>query len=269
MAAAAAFLLVSAGAATGYFQWGINTAPHIVDNNPASHTITATHEPGNNVGETPSPLDDPGAKDPGALSGENEPANTETQKPTDNPQQNPVKGDTTGNRDNPAGSSDNGTNGDGNIINAGELELMNTNIDRVVERTFVQMKVEDFKVVHSRALDYINGANAGYEVIASENTETGSQESLKIVVDNSRAEMLLENLSALGPVVVRDNTKNNITAEYNENVEQVSLLRDQFEATGDVHERQQLQVKITGIMAQLKTWDQEAKKKTIILLLEN
>ncbi len=250
MAAAATLLLVSAGAVTGYFQWGVNATPRLVaDLDPPSRIITTI--PGNNTATEPgvqpnNPVAQPGEDDPAKAGAQ--PSENNEPKPAD-----PV-------------IKDNNTD---EAIDIGEAELMNTGRDRVVERTLVRMKVDDFNEVHARTLEYINGAGAGYEVIASENIKTGSQDSLKIVVDNSRFETLLGNLSGLGQVVTTESSKTSIADEYNKNVEQVWSLKSQFEASSDTTERQQLQVKITGIMSQLKTWDQESKKKTIILLLEN
>jgi len=248
MAAAATLLLVSAGAATGYFQWGINAAPQVVNTDPPS--IIATN-PNNNTEVEPNQQ----PNDPEVQTGVDDPAKTGPQQGENNEQD-------------PADPGLEG-NSTGKAIDMGEAELMNTGKDRVVERTLVRMKVDDFDAVREQTLEYINEAEAGYEVIASEDVETGSQESLKIVVDNSRFETLLENLSGLGQVVTTESSKTSIADEYNKNVEQVRSLKNQFEASTDANEREQLQVKITGIMSQLKAWDQESKKKTIILLLEN
>ncbi|MCG8400957.1 MAG: zf-HC2 domain-containing protein [Firmicutes bacterium] len=266
LAAAAAFLLVATGSAAGYFQWGLNKATHIVEHQP---DIVAIQEPANN-GKEPGPPADPGNNVPGGVqpvdngtentgmqqSGNSQPKAT----PDDPPEQPSIE---------PSGDSDNITNSQRDIINPGELALMNTNMDRVLERTLLQLKVEDFDAAQTQALDYIYGSNARYEIIASEDTDTGNQESLKIVVDNSQAVMLLDNLTALGQVVTRDKTRSDITADYNKKVEQVSSLKGQLTASDNEQEREQLQVRITGIMAYLKAWDQEAKNKTIILLLEN
>lgn len=269
IAAAAAFLLVAAGSAAGYVQWVMTPANHVAENNPPGQEINVDPGPGDgHEVVNPGPQDDPGGKDPGAQPGEDDPGSTGPDHPGDN-NEDPGAGGTPGNGVDPSGGSGNGDNAAGDTINPGELALMKTDIDRVVERTFLKMKVEDFKAVHARALEYINAANARYEVITAENTGTGSQESLKIVVDNGLAGKLLENLKTLGQVVTTDSTRKDITAEYNAKVEQVSSLQARLEAAGDAQEREQLQVKIAGIMAQLKAWDKEAETKTIILWLEN
>lgn len=249
MAAAATLLLVSAGAVTGYFQWGLSTAPHVaVNNNPPSHIVTTN--PDNDIEADPG--QQPNA--PEVQPSEDDPAKTA-----------PQQGENNG--PNPADPALE-TNNTGEAIDFGEAELMNTGKDRVIESTLLQLKVDDFDAVRKQTLEYVNGVEAGYEIITSENIETGSQESLKIVVDNGRYETLMENLSGLGQVVKTDSTQNNVAGEYDKKVEQVWLLKNQFESCTDVNEKQQLEVKITGIMTQLKTWDQESQKKTIMLLLE-
>lgn len=265
IAAAAAFLLVAAGSAGAYLHWwGASPAGQVADNHSPPGLVIDR-----NSGQNNEPGSDSGVK-PGEQPGENEPESAGTGRPGDN-KENPgsVSGSPPGKGNGQPGNSGTGDSGSGERVDPQQYALLNTGTDRVIERTLLKIKVEDMEAAHRVALDYINGAGAQYEVLGAENTPAGSQETLKIVVDNSLAGKLLEDLKTLGQVVTTSTQKDDITARYNEKVEQYRSLAARVEVTEDREEREQLLVKMAGIEAQLKVWDREAKTKTIILWLES
>jgi len=265
VAAAAAFLLVAAGSAGVYLQWGANPVTHVVENPPA----IVDNNPGTDNSPT-SPSPDPensGGEDPGTETGTTGPEKNTPEQPgaseKDPGVQNPVEKDTEAPADDPSA---------GNVETppSDPVEYVwLSNEDRVVERTFLQVEVNDLDAAHELVVQYLNNTGAQYEVLGSESTATESRESIKVVVDKSQTGSLLKNLKTLGQVVSDDKQRSDITVKYNEKVEQYRSLEAQLAGTEDDTEREQLQVRMASIEAQLKAWDKEAHTDTIILWLES
>ncbi len=273
IAAAAAFLLLAAGAAGGYLQWGLNTLPRVAQNEKLPGIVTE-HNPAQNdpIAVAPDPQEGSGEKGPANEQNEQGvagPDNDGTQE-TDNTGSNGKKPDPAANSGNTkAGASGNPEVEPGANTAPAQYVWLNDNVDRVLERTFLRLAVDDFTAAHNQAVAYLNSTGAQYEILGSENTVSGNQESLKIVVDSKLSSALVKNLKTLGQVVTADSQRNDITGRYNENVEQYRSLEAQLASTESAAEREQLQVKMAGIEAQLKAWDKEARTDTIILWLES
>lgn len=269
IAAAAAFLLVAAGSAAGYVQWITQPATRVAEN-PSGQVVNIDPKSGNESKVTnPGPQDDPGNKDPGTQPGKDNTGNNSTGQTGDNNKDNPGPGSTPGKENNEPGAPAARTGNNSERINSEDYALLSIDTNRVVERTLFKVKVADLNAAHRQALAYINGAGAEYEVLGTESTANGGQETIKITVDNPLAGQLVENLKTLGQVGTTDSQKDDITARYNEKVEQYRSLEARVQAVDNPVEREQLQVKMAGIKAQLKAWDKEARTKTIILWLES
>ncbi|MTI83606.1 MAG: DUF4349 domain-containing protein [Firmicutes bacterium] len=260
-AAAAAFLLVAAGSAGAYLQWGGNAVTHVAHENPPA---IVTDNP--DISPSPAP-DNSGGEDPGTETGatgsEKDTPKQSGASEKDPGVQNPVEKDTEVPTDDPSA---------GNVeiqSDPAQYVWLNIDMDRVIERTFLRVAVNDFDAGHEQVVQYLNNMGAQFEVLGSESTATGSQETVKVVVESSRTDSLLKNLKTLGQVVTDDQQRNDITSRYNENVEQYRSLEAQLAGTEDDTEREQLQVKMASIQAQLKAWDKEAHTDTIILWLES
>lgn len=152
---------------------------------------------------------------------------------------------------------------------AEEYALLNTEQNRVIERTLVRVTVEDMAQAHNQALSLINNSGAQYEVIGSENTPGGGMTTLKVVVHNDRSVKLEGEFKTLGAVVATNRQQEDLNSRYNEQVEQYRSLEAQVQTAKTLAEKNQLAFRMAGIKNQLMIWAQEADSKTIILLLEN
>lgn len=259
IAAAAAFLLVAAGSAGAYFHWQDNS------------NYIATHDP--------SPpglvMNDPGQNDEQVNGsgdvGINEPV--DNQGNSGDSQTGSSSSKTPGTDGSTATTRDNGTPNAGNnkpkeTIRSEQYALLNSDKQRVVERSLVQVQVDDLDAAHNKALNIINSFGASYEILGSEVTATGAQESIKITVSSENSAQLLGNLEGLGQKLTGDRQKDDLTARYNDKVEQYMALHEQAEAAEGPAEKEQIRVKMKGIESQLKAWEREVQTHTIILWLK-
>ena len=146
--------------------------------------------------------------------------------------------------------------------------LLSTDKNRVTNSTLLQIKVQDLEVSRNLALQYINNSIAEYEILVTENTVAGSQETIKIVVNNNSSNKLQEELKSLGPILTSNTQQDNLNKKYNEKVTQYLTLQSQSKSAMTQEEAKQFQVKMAGIEAQLKALDKEAETDTIILWLK-
>ncbi len=268
LAVAATFLLMAAGSIGAYMQMGGNIAWHVanVDNTQPGNVSPKDPSPANDI-DTPDtlPVEPNDQSDSEGLDNQ-----SASNKQGDNgveqnaTQQEPAEGD-----NNTSGTAQTENNTLTPIDTPEQYALLSTEQDRVIDRTLVRIKVEDLNASHKQALYFINNSNAEYEVLGSESTPGGSQETLKVVVSNNLSGKLQGELKTLGQVLTADTQRDDLNNRYNEKVEQYRSLQSQAQATESVEEFKQLQVKIAGIEAQLKAWDREANTDTIILWLEN
>ncbi len=269
VAAAAAFLLVTAGSAGAYVQWGLNTAPRVAQNENLPGLVTE-HDPGQNDPGTSVP--DPGSR--GSKDSEKEPGKTDPGKDSREPAGNDQEpGTANSGGEKPGSEKDNSggikPSGTGNEKDPAQYVWLNAGSERVIERTFLRLSVNDFSAARRQAVEYLDNSGARYEILGTEITASGTQETLKIVVDSDMTDVLVGNLKNLGQVKNNESQRDEITARYKEYVEQYRTLESQLAATQDSIEREQLQVKMANIEAQLKAWDKEARTDTVILQLES
>jgi hypothetical protein len=276
VAVAATFLLVAVGSAGAYLNWGGNIVTRVADsdstpghviNTPAGQSgdLNIPNTGPQQSGEAGSPAEQPGSggteqgTDPG-------PAGNDAQS-TGDKHESPELTHSGNGPAQPAPTSAAGGGATGTAVDAGQYALLNIEKDRVVERTLLKINVGDLDAAHGQALALINETGAAYEVLGAENAPTGSRETLKITVSSSLSGKLMAGLKTLGQVVTADTQREDINARYNEKVEQYLSLKAQLQGASAV-EREQLQVKMAGIEAQLRSWDREADTDTIILWLE-
>lgn len=274
VAVAATFLLVAVGSAGAYMNWGGNIVTRVADNNPGQVSKPPVEQPGDiNIpntgpqqsGDAGSPVEQPGSggTEQGAAPGPAENDARGTGGNSESTQHTP-SGTGTAQPAAPDGAGDSAPDA---AVNAGQYALLNIEKDRVVERTLLKINVGDLDAAHGQALALINETGAAYEVLGTENAPTGSRETLKITVSSSLSGKLMAGLKTLGQVVTADTQREDINARYNEKVEQYLSLKAQLQGASAV-EREQLQVKMAGIEAQLRSWDREADTDTIILWLQ-
>ncbi|SFQ97840.1 zf-HC2 domain-containing protein [Desulfoscipio geothermicus] len=274
VAVAATFLLVAVGSAGAYMNWGGNIVTRVADNNPRQVIKPPVEQPGDiNIpntgpqqsGEAGSPVEQSGSggTEQGAAPGPDGNNARGTGGNSESTQHTPSGNGTA----QPAAPDGAGGSTPDAAVNAGQYALLNIEKDRVVERTLLKINVGDLDAAHGQALALINETGAAYEVLGTENAPTGSRETLKITVSSSLSGKLMAGLKTLGQVVTADTQREDINARYNEKVEQYLSLKAQLQGASAV-EREQLQVKMAGIEAQLRSWDREADTDTIILWLE-
>ncbi|WP_238492490.1 zf-HC2 domain-containing protein [Desulfotruncus alcoholivorax] len=278
-AAAAAFMIVALGSAGAYMYWDGNVAGQLLSNgktNPVrmiynkiqsniGQDVTANTPRDNVTGEHAGPAVQPG--DTNA-----DPGKAQHDASNNNHMNNNEPGAHQGEAQNSQATPDTESESVSKPAVKGadpqQYVLLSTDKNRVLDRTFLKVKVDDLQAAHRQALALINSSGASYEVFGSEYTPAGNQETLKIVTGNSISVSLLDNLKKLGQVLNSDTQRIDINARYKEKVEQYQSLSAQLENSGPV-EQEQLKIKMAGIEAQLKDWDQEANTDTIILWLDN
>lgn len=273
IAAAAAFMMLAAGSAAGYVQWFANPAHTLAGNDRPGQVSKLAPESNDVKAADPSAQQNTGPAKPGVKTSPGDPAGNNSDRPGDqeagNGKNSPGISTDPGRQDKQPAANAGRDDGKVNIMNAEDYALLNIDHHRYVERTLYKVKVSNLSAARGQAIAYIDGAGAQYEVLGSEGTAAGGQETIKVVVDNAMAGQLTGNLQTLGQTDAPSTQKDDITARYNEKVEQYQALAAQLQSAGSQAEKEQLQVKIAGIKAQLKAWDKEAKTRTIILWLES
>jgi len=268
LAVAATFLLMAAGSVGAYMQMGGNIAWHVAsgDNTQPGHVSPKYPSPANDI-DTPDTLpvepndqSDSEGSDKQPASGEQ--GDNAVELNTTQPE--PAVSD-----DNKSGTAQTENNTQIPIDTPEQYALLSTEQDRVIDSTLVRIKVEDLNAAHKQALSFINNSGAQYEVLGSESTSDGGQETLKVVINSKLSSKLQKELKTLGQVLTTDTQRDDLNSRYNEKVEQYRSLQAQAQATEIVEELKQLQVKMAGIEEQLRAWEREANTDTIILWLEN
>ncbi len=280
LAVAATFLLVAVGSISIYMQMSSSIIEQVANNNGGKHGQISNNDP--NAALNPSNIEIPEilSNEPNKLNNEesnnqsnpgeqvnNTPGNIVA--PNETEQESPGGGENSNDPPSNAAQTENDALPASKVTPAEHYALLNTDQDRVIERTFVRVKVENMTSAHKKALTFVNNSGAQYEVIGSDNALNDSQENLKIVVENNLSGELQEEFKTLGQVLTSDTQEDNINSRYNEKVEQYRSLESLAQAAETTEERNQLQVKMDRIKAQLIALDLEANTETIILWLEN
>ncbi|KAF1086033.1 hypothetical protein SPSYN_00771 [Sporotomaculum syntrophicum] len=286
LAVAATFLLMTVGSIGAYLQMGGNIAGHVANNDDGSTAQVSSKEQGsktlpNNGIAKPGilPAESNGEPDNEAAGNQSTPVRQGGNQATvgsSSPnavevEQEPAGGDVSGDSNKQPGNTVQQKGGTFLAANESpeQYALLNTAQDHVIARTLIRVKVEHLANAHNQALSFINNSGAQYEVLGSENTTDGGQVTLKAIVNHEGSGKLQDELKTLGQVVTADTQKDDLNSRYNEKVEQYRSLEAQMTAAQTLEERNQLEVKMAGILAQLKTWEQESNTATIILWLEN
>ncbi|AGL03806.1 zf-HC2 domain-containing protein [Desulfoscipio gibsoniae] len=268
LAVAATFLLVAAGSVGAYMQMGGNIAWHVArgDDTRSGHVNLKEPNPDNNVGKPGIIPVDSNNKIDREVS-DNLPPDGE--KVDNDVEPNNTQREPAGIADNTPSTAQTGNNTPAPIDTSEQYAFLNTEQNRVIDRTLVRVKVEDINAAHKQALSFVNSSGAQYEVLGSESAPGGGQETLKVVVNSNLSSQLQGEFKTLGQVVTTDTQRDDLNSRYNEKVEQYRSLQAQAQAAKIEEELKQLQVKMAGIEAQLRAWDREANTDTIILWLEN
>ena len=279
IALAATFMLVALGSAGAYLQWGNNIAGQLasgVKGNPVQAPYTNIHSSGQNL--MPNFTSDNVAgrhTDTVSHTGDTKSDDGKTIQPGVShikPLDNLNHGGASTSQVNDAGpaASDRPTATSkpaASALSQQQYVLLSTDKNRVIDRIFLKVKVDDLEAAHKQALSFVSRSNGSYEVISSEKTFDGNQESLKITVNNNLSQELLVNLRQLGQVLNNDPQRVDINARYKDKIEEYQDLTNQLK-NADPTEQEQIRIKMASIEAQLKDWDNEANTDTIILWLE-
>ncbi len=287
MAVAATFLLMTVGSIGAYLQMGGNIAGHVANNNDSGTAQVSSKDqeskshPDNDITK-PGILPAESNGEPDGKVSDNQPTPSRQEGSQATPdysstntveiEQETADGNVSHDISNKQPNNTDQQNGETFLATKESPEqyaLLNTAQDRVIARTLIRVKVDNLAKSHNQALSFINNSGAQYEVLGSENTTGGGQVTLKVMVNHDLSGKLQDELKTLGQVVTADTQKDDLNSRYNEKVEQYRSLEAQMTAAQTLAERNQLEVKMAGIEAQLKTWEQEANTATIILWIEN
>lgn len=261
IAAAAAFLLVAAGSAGAYFNWGLNTASHVAENGSKTPGFASGPEDPETVnpgtGETLSPETGDNIN---SNAGKTPPENGKTPGSGGDNEEN--KGRDVENNESTSGNMKEDTGSEQYVFCSADLDA---DKERAARHTLLKVKVYDIQAARALAVKHINQAGGSYEALGA---DPAGGESLKITVNENRSGILLANLKNLGRVVTENTQVDNINERYREKVEMYRTLAGQVQAAGDPQEQAQLETKLKAIEAQLLAWEKEAQRDTIILWLE-
>jgi hypothetical protein len=140
--------------------------------------------------------------------------------------------------------------------------------DAVVSSLLV-IKADTVDAAENKAREAALKLNASFVSIGKENNGETARSSYKITVSSAQADKLITQFSALGEVVSYQSEKQDLSDKYTESRTRWLSLQNQRRETSDSDELKQLDAQIKILDDQLKEWNQQAQKQTIVLWLQN
>lgn len=139
--------------------------------------------------------------------------------------------------------------------------------DPVVASTLMKIKVPEYAASLDRILSLASEYDAATENIGRQDSEQASYYVIKATVDKSRVDAFTAKLAALGTVVNKEQTTQNISATYNEAVQQYQTLSVRRTEAESEQEKAKIDQQIADVKKQLSTYQQQAKQETIVIWL--
>ncbi len=153
------------------------------------------------------------------------------------------------------------------IANKPEETRVFLNMPRAIKTTMLKIAAADLERARSSSLEIAR--SAGAEVSSEVSAQNNGRKNIiiRFTLPPERAGAFLARLAALGNVILRDTTSQDITARFARTLEEYQALKAQ-RATAPESEKIRLDGQINFLAQQLQSWDQETGKQVIILWLE-
>lgn len=262
VAVAAALALIAAGSLQmGLGQLLMRGGPQVAENPPGSQV--ATPEPGPaDQGMTPK-VEQPG--DPGDPVAPDNPKSEEETPGTE------VKaGNTPDKKETPAEKP---TPAKPNVRPAGTATMANTyearvflSKQRAIRSTLLKVQVDNVRSALDQTLRL--GGTYGAQFQMTERISNGEIEVVRLTVGREQADVLTGKLGALGRVITRDSTVQDITGQFDRTREQYQGLLAKLNTVPAGAERTEMETTLRSLESQLADWDREAERYVIVLWLQ-
>lgn len=268
IAAAAATVLIAFGSYGFVIQSGLNAGARVADNTGPKQVVEAPH---NNKAAVPNemavPVEEPGEK-PAGNSGVVKTGNSDTvnNKETSNrPQQEQANN---GVRQ-PAEPREATATAAAGEKTPELVALLSIEKQRVIKSTLIKTRVEDMDTAGEQLKSLAGEYNANMRLVDSRDTAAGRLLAYELTVDRNKAEQLVSGLEKLGTVTVKDENNQDITSQYNKQVELYQSLEAQLKSSDNTEEQETIKARMNEIEQQLKQWDHQSGKHKIVIWLES
>jgi hypothetical protein len=138
-----------------------------------------------------------------------------------------------------------------------------------VVSSLLVIKADAVDVAEDKAREAASKLNASFVSIGKENNGETARSSYKITISSAQADKLITQFSALGEVVSYQSEEHDLSDKYTESRAHWLSLQNQRRETTDSDGLKQLDAQIKVLDDQLKEWNQQAQKQTIVLWLQN
>lgn len=149
------------------------------------------------------------------------------------------------------------------------VALLSIDKERIIRSTLIKARVEEPDTARERVNSLAEKYKASIRQTGSQNTAEGSLTGYEMTIDRDKAGNLVNDLKTVGTVINKDESSKNIGDQYNKQVEQYQSLLAQLKSSDDAAKQEELSSKMNAIEQQLKTWESDTGKQTIVIWLEN
>ncbi len=138
---------------------------------------------------------------------------------------------------------------------------------RAIRSTLLKLQVDNVPAALNKALSL--GGTYGARFQPAQQIGNGEIEVVRLTVGREQAEVLIGKLAALGTVVTRDTTVQDITGQFDRTREQYQALLAQRNAVKDSGGLAEIEANLRSLENQLTEWDREAEQYVIVLWLQS
>lgn len=140
--------------------------------------------------------------------------------------------------------------------------------ERVITSTLVKIQVADLDAAQAQLNTLRKNYGATSQVLARQANGASERYIVKLVAAPEKEAALITALGQLGTVVSQTTETQNITANFEETLEEYRATIAQLNSAADAAQAQELIVRARDLENLLNTWDKEAEKRVIVVWLE-
>jgi len=140
--------------------------------------------------------------------------------------------------------------------------------ERVITSTLVKIQVADLDAAQAQLNALRRSCGATSQVLARQANGASERYIVKLVAAPEKEAALIAALGQLGTVVSQTAETQNITANFEETLEEYRATIAQLNSAADAAQAQELMVRARDLENLLSTWDKEAEKRVIVVWLE-
>lgn len=156
----------------------------------------------------------------------------------------------------------------GTMIASGYQAKQFLSADRVIQSTLLKLAVADPADSYRQIKSWSGRYDASVQVLVRQATEKGEQFVLKLLVPAEQEAALTQRLTALGAVTSQTSDVQDVTANFQQTLEEYRNLANQLETGSDPTQTRVLTTRFKELEKLLATWEQEAQKRVIVVWLE-